>query len=160
MFGYSEDMHSLSLPATSPEHYLTGQAALNVPSDDGDFADWHFTEVFLSGRGRFVVAGENFIDTTPLLGTYGIRECADVLREHGLQIPEHEKVYAANHVRAVLDLVLSALEKGQVPSHITVDDTLDSEASRRDLSEQIERLKMRMTDRTALTLFEQWEKQQ
>lgn len=153
-------MQSLSLPATSPEHYLTGQAALNVPGDDGDFADWHFTEVFLSGRGRFVVAGKNFLDTTHLLGTYGIRECADVLRGHGLPIPKNEKVYAANHVRAVLDLVLSALVKGQVPNHITVADTIDSETGRKDLAEQIQRLKNQMTDRTALSLFEQWEKQQ
>lgn len=153
-------MASLSLPTTSPEHYLTGQAALNVPSDDGDFADWHFTATFLSGRGRFAIAGKNFLDTTNLLGNYGISERAEVLRKHGVPIPENEKVYAANHVRAVLDLVLSALAKGQVPSHITVADTIDSETGRKDLAEQTERLKTQITDRTILSLFEQWEHQQ
>jgi hypothetical protein len=49
-----------AFPITSLKHYLTGQAALNVPSKSGDFADWHFTEVFLSGRGKLPVAGRDF----------------------------------------------------------------------------------------------------
>jgi hypothetical protein len=148
------------LPVTSEEHYLTGQAALNVPYEDNTFADWHFDEVFLSGRGRFPVAGRDFPDTSPLLGTYGIRECASVLRRYGVQLGENEKVYAANHVRAVLDLVVSTLSKGKIPVHVTVGDTLDSEESLREFRAQVRLLKERVTDRVTLSLLAQWEQQQ
>jgi len=131
----------IQLPATSQQHYLTGQAALNVPYEDNTFADWHFDEVFLSGRGRFRVAGQDFPDTSHLLGAYGIRECGGVLRRYGVKLGEGEKVYAANHVRAVLDLVVSTLSKGKIPAHVTVADTLDSEESLKDFREQLDLLK-------------------
>lgn len=149
-----------TLPSTSRTHYLTGQAALNVPGDDDSLADWHFNEVFLSGRGRFPIAGRDFPDTSNLLGTYGIRECAQVLRRYGLAIEQNKKVYAANHVRAALDLVVAAISKGQVPHHVTIDDTLDTEEGARDFGEQIGLLKQRITDRITLSLLEQWESQQ
>ena len=149
-----------TLPVTSRDHYLTGQAALNIPMEDGRFADWHFSEVFLSGRGRFQVAGENFPDTTHLLGFYGIRECSEVLRRHGLSLPASERVFAANPVRAALDLVLSAVSNGKVPLHVTLDDTLDDGAMRQDFDAQLQSLKRRMADRAALSLLEQWEQQQ
>ena len=157
-FAYSGVM--TQFPSTSQEHYLTGQAALNIPNEDGSFADWHFTEVFLSGRGRFPIAGENFPDTTELLGSYGIRECAGVLRRFGLVLGEGEKVYAANHVRAVLDLVVKTLSKGRIPEHVTIEDILDTPEGRRELQEQLHRLKERITDRVTLSLLEQWEQQQ
>jgi hypothetical protein len=149
-----------ALPATSETAYLTGQAALNVPTDSGDFADWHFTEVFLSGRGRFSIAGQNFIDTRSLLGNYGIRECSDALRKHGLVLGTSQKVYAANYVRAILDLVVSNILQGHIPHHITVSDTLDSEADNAELEKQIVALKHKMTDSNTLSLLEQWHYQQ
>jgi len=148
------------IPSTSPEHYLTGQAALNVPYDDNTFADWHFDEVFLSGRGRFRVAGQDFPDTSQFLGSYGVRECSAVLRRYGVKLDDGEKVYAANHVRAVLDMVVSALSKGKVPAHVTVDDTLDSPESLRDFHEQLGALKKRITDSVTLSLLHRWEQQQ
>jgi hypothetical protein len=147
-------------PITSPTHYLTGQAALNVPSDDGDFADWHFTEVFLSGRGKLPIAGQDFPDTSYLLGSYGVRECASVLRRYGLAIESQQKVYAANHVRAALDLVVAGISKGKVPSHITLDDTIDTKEGLAAFGEQISVLKQRITDHATLSLLEQWEAQQ
>lgn len=148
------------LPATTPAHYLTGQAALNVPGDNDQFADWHFAEVFLSGRGRFPVAGVDALDTSDLLGSYGIRECAQVLRRYGLAIDPQHKVYAANHVRAALDLILASITKGYVPSHITLDDTLDDEDSLRDFRLQMDGLKLRISSPTTLSLLAQWEAQQ
>lgn len=148
-----------AIPATSETAYLTGQAALNVPTDNGDFADWHFTEVFLSGRGRFPIAGQNFIDTRSLLGNYGIRECSDALRKHGLALGASQKVYAANYVRAILDLVVSNILQGHVPHHITVNDTLDSDTDLAELQSQIVALKHKMTDSSSFSLLEQWHAQ-
>ena len=152
----------MQFPVTSSHHYLTGQAALNVPSEDGHFADWHFMEVFLSGRGKLAIAGQDFPDTSHLLGSYGVRECAAVLRRYGLAIDAAQEVYAANHVRAALDLVIAGIFKGQVPSHITLDDTLDAAEDLIAFDEQISILKQRITDRFPLTLalLEQWEAQQ
>lgn len=149
-------------PNTSQKNYLTGQAALNVPREDGHFADWHFTEVFLSGHGKLPIAGQDFPDTSHLLGSYGVRECAGVLRRYGLALKAEQKVYAANHVRAALDLVIAGIFKGQVPSHITLDDTLDEAEDLIAFNEQINILKQHITDRFPFSLpfLEQWQAQQ
>lgn len=157
-FAYHLSMNSI--PTTSKEHYLTGQSALNIPYEDNTSADWRFSALFLGDQTKFKIAGENFFDTSALLGTYGIRECSDVLRRYGVPINEGTPVYAANHVRAVLDLVMSSLSRGKIPAHITIDDTLDSEESLRDFNEQLAILKKKITDRVTLSLLNQWEQQQ
>lgn len=149
-----------TLPTTSPDHYLTGQAALNIPTEDGDFADWHFTEVFLSGNGRFAVAGKSLPDTSAIFGSYGVREVSQLLRQYGVMVPEGQSVYAASPVRAVLDLVLSAITKGKVPSHLTLDDTLDTEESRREFQSKTQLIRQRIADKITLSLLDQWEQQQ
>jgi hypothetical protein len=149
-----------SFPTTSPVNYITGKAALNVPNEDGTFADWHFDETFLSGRGKIRVAGKDAIDTSNLLGDYGIRECGGVLRRFGVALEENEKVYAANHVRALLDMVVSTLAKQKIPEHVTVQDMLDSPESLEEFRTQVELLKQKITDRITLSLLTQWEQKQ
>lgn len=149
-----------TLPPTSPDHYLTGQAALNIPTENGDFADWHFTEVFLSGHRRFAIAGKNISDTSAIFGDYGVREVSHLLRQYGMVIPEGEHVYAANPVRAILDLVLSAITKGKIPSHLTLDDTLDTEESRHEFQSKTQLIRQRIADKITISLLDQWEQQQ
>lgn len=149
-----------TLPPTSIDHYLTGQAALNIPNDNGDFADWHFTEVFLSGHGRFAVAGENIIDTSSIFGRYGVREVSDLLRQYGVVVPEGQPVYAANSVRAVLDLLLSAITKGKIPNYLTLDDTLDTEELRFEFQSKTQLIRKHIADKIILSLLDQWEQQQ
>ena len=149
-----------TIPETSETHYITGRAALNVPNPDGSFAGWHFDEVFLSGRGKLRIAGKDLPDTSHLLGGYGIRECSDVLRHYGVPLAENQKVYSANHVRAILDLVITSLEQHRIPSHVSVYDMLDSPASLDEFQNQLEKLKQKITDKTALTLLQQWEQKQ
>ena len=91
-----------AFPHTSERNYITGKAALNVPNEDGSFADWHFDEVFLSGRGKIRIAGQDTPETAALLGNYGIRECGGVLRRFGVSLPTDDKVYAASTVLAIL----------------------------------------------------------
>ena len=149
-----------SLPHTSETHYITGKAALNVPNDDGSFADWHFDEVFLSGRGKIRVAGADAPETTGLLGSYGIRECSGVLMRFGVAVEEGEKVYVANYIRALLDMALSAIAKRRVPDHVSVQDMLDSPQDVKELHVQVQNLKEKMTDQVALSLLSQWEQKQ
>lgn len=145
------------LPPTSEQHYITGKAALNVPNEDNTFADWHFDETFLSGRGKIRVAGKDTPDTSLLLGEYGIRECSDTLRRFGMSIPDAQKVYTANHIRAILDMVLSSIYKNKFPSHIVADEFIDSEDELSELKSQVHELKKKISDQITLSLLTKWE---
>lgn len=103
----------ITLPETSARHYLTGTAALCIPNEQGDVADWHFDEAFLREGTRFRVAGVNFPDTSELLGSFGIRECAAVMRRRGVAIPPDQAFYAADVARAVLDVLLTTTARHQ-----------------------------------------------
>ena len=146
-----------TIPQTSEKNYITGKAALNVPYEDGTFADWHFDAVFLSGRGKIRVAGQDAPDTIKLLGNYGIRECSAVLKRFGVSLQAGEKVYVANHIRAFLDMVLASVIKKRLPEHVTIEDMIDSPQERRELQAQITALKERITDPVTLSLLQQWE---
>jgi len=148
-------MHTL--PQTSTTHYITGKAALNVPNADGSFADWHFDEVFLSGRGKIRIAGVDTESTQSLLGAYGIRECSDTLRRFGVAVPMQDKVYTANHVRAILDMVMFSLSKQKYPAHVSVDDLIENAETLGELRTQVFHLKTRITDHISLSLLTQWE---
>jgi len=151
----SESMNTF--PQTSEIHYITGKAALNVPNPDGSFADWHFHEVFLSGRGKIRIAGRDAESTFPFLGNYGIRECSETLRRFGLAIPDTKKVYTANHVRAILDMVLASLAKKKFPSHVVAEEFIDSESEFQELKSKVQELKTKISDHVTLSLLQQWE---
>ncbi|MFZ3047975.1 MAG: hypothetical protein WA151_18835 [Desulfatirhabdiaceae bacterium] len=149
-----------TLPHTSEKNYITGKAALNVPNEDGSFADWHFDEVFLSGRGKIRVAGKDAPETAHLLGSYGIRECGGILRRFGVSVQTEEKVYVANHIRALLDMVLNSLAKNRIPEHVTIEDMLDTTEEREELQTQVKQLKQKITDQVTLSLLTKWEQKQ
>ena len=99
----------MKIPETSVEHYLTGIPALNIPHPKTGPADWHFAECFRGCFGRkpgpFPIAGKDFISTNDRLGDYGISEVGDILRRYGAyDVPE--KVYAASHHRAYVDILI------------------------------------------------------
>lgn len=146
-----------AIPKTTEMNYITGRAALNIPNPDGSFADWHFDEVFLSGRGKIRVAGIDTIQTFGLLGSYGIRECSSVLRRFGASVPNEQEVYAANHIRAILDMVLFSLAKLKKPDHVTAYDLLENLSDIEELEGQIQALKQRITDEYARALLIEWE---
>lgn len=110
------------LPTTSPQHYLTGMTAVNIPSPDGT-GDWHFRAAFFGypdSPPRYTVAGVNCIDTTDLFGNAGIYDCKSALLRYGvfgkdnaIQVVEPVgPVYAADHYRASADLLINRLKRG------------------------------------------------
>lgn len=120
---------TIVLPKTTPTCYLTGMTALNIPAPEGTTGDWHFEKSFW-GRGdirpKFFVAGEGRdLNTNAIWGALGIYDCSSILRAKGIAIAAEERVYAANHCRAVLDMLYKALQHKEYPHHITVDDWLD-----------------------------------
>jgi excisionase family DNA binding protein len=112
------------IPETTLQRYLSGMAALNLPSEKGT-GDWHLIETFLKPkrkRSRLFIAGVGCEgDTTPLLGDRGIFECSSLLDR--LKIPHPPgPAYAADHARAIADLVLVAILEGGSPDFVRLDD--------------------------------------
>lgn len=115
---------NVTIPVTSPFHYLGGMAALNLPSPTGT-GDWHMEQTFFRSRetrSRSFISGiDCATDTTPILGDTGVYDCTALLDE--LKIPHVEGVvYAANHARATADLVLSAILRNESPDFVRLDD--------------------------------------
>ena len=149
-----------TIPETSETAYITGATALNIPTEDGDFSDWHFTETFLRGKARLRIAGQDSADTTKILGNYGIRECSNLLRRYGVNIPEKQKVYSADFVRALLDLVYTNILENRIPEHLQVEDVLDNESQQEIFFKKLQELKTHVKNQVQLNLMNQWETKQ
>ena len=128
---------TIVLPKTTLTCYLTGMTALNIPAPEGTTGDWHFEESFFGRNGRapkIFVAGEGAeLNTNFIWGAWGVYDCSSILRAKGFAIAAEEKVYAANHCRAILDLLYTALKNLEYPHHIAVDDWLDIAAEKKRL---------------------------
>jgi hypothetical protein len=135
-----------ALPATSPDHYLTGTSAMAIPSPDTPFVDWHFVDAFL--------------DTSSLLGSHGVHECSGTLRRHGVPLPLDRNFYAANRDRALLDLIISNLLQTRRPDHLRLEDYCDNEADALPLRVQLQSLCDRLDDPAQRRLLEEWLAQQ
>ncbi len=148
------------LPKTSPQHYLTGMTALNIPCPDEGYGDWHFYEAFF-GRGdiqpKVFVAGEDTeLNTLPLFGDFGIHECGEILREKGVPLPANEKVFAAGHYRAVLDMLYRCLSQEHYPYHIDIDEWFDTSEQRLELIKKIETLLLPRLDKKKQDILTKW----
>ncbi len=112
------------LPETSLDRYIGGMAALNLPTGDGT-GDWHQEQTFFQPRRRlsrsFISGAGCSTDTTALLGREGIVDCTQLV--DALFIAHQgNRVFAATHARAVADLVLGALQRGESPDFVDLDD--------------------------------------
>ena len=150
----------LPLPDTTETEYFTGITALNIPTEDGDFSDWHFTDTFLRGKVRLRIAVKDSADTTPILGSYGIRECSNLLRRYGVNIPEDKKVYSADFVRALLDMVYTNTLENRIPEHLQVKEILDDELQQEIFFKKLQELKKHIPNRSQLDMICHWESKQ
>lgn len=130
---------SIAIPKTSRSRYLSGMAALNLPSPNGT-GDWHLVETFFrprQQRSRTFLAGFGCeTDTNSYLADHGIYECSAIMDE--LQIPHPQgEVYAANHARAIADLVLGAVLSDGSPDYIQLDDWMPSESDKKEVFDLI-----------------------
>ena len=144
-----------TIPQTTPDTYLTGTTALSIPTEEGDVADWHFDAAFLREGTRFRVAGANFPSTSNLLGRFGIRECANVLRARAVPLPTHQPVYAATYARAVLDLLLTTTAEHKQPAFLQASDILE-EDDLQSVLDQLDTVRDRIEDSKQLSLIDQW----
>lgn len=144
----------LMLPPTSAKHYLTGKTALNIPSPEGT-GDWHFAETFEGFAGRtpkhFLVAGIDTVDTTRFLGDEGIYNCREQLLKRGINLAPGP-IYAADHYRAIVDMILNALHRNwDFEGAVILDDWLPESAEKDRLLFLIERIRPGLRD-------DQWKK--
>jgi hypothetical protein len=149
-----------ALPDTSETAYFTGITALNIPTEDGDFSDWHFTDTFLRRKTRLRIAGKDSVDTTPILGSYGIRECSDLLRRYGVDIPQDQKVYSADFIRALLDMVYTNILENRIPEHLRVDEVLDDMSLQNSFFKKLQELKAKVQNQSQHDMICQWESKQ
>lgn len=132
--GFEMSSETAGFPETSPRRYVTGMAALNIPSPENTGGDWHFWGTFQSPSfpNNIGFAGEGLEwNTNALFGDYGIHECSDILRSRGVFVPEGVHIFSANHYRAILDMLYHSVAKGQVPRYLAIDDWLDTEEQKR-----------------------------
>jgi hypothetical protein len=144
-----------AMPITTPEAYLTGTAALSIPEEDGHVVGWHFDATFLQPGTRYRIAGQNILNTMPMLGAFGVRECAAALRSRAVQLPENVKFYAASPARAVLDLLLDTTAKHQRPDFIEVDALFEPSALPA-IVERLAAIHEHLNDPTQRYLIDQW----
>jgi len=144
------------LPETTPQHYLTGTSAMTIPDGEACFVNWHFTDTFLGGKASFRVAGRNFPDTSALLGSAGVRECSDILRRSGVELPPSRAFYAANRDRALMDLVLANLQQVRSLQHLRIEDFADSEAEEAHLQEVLRDLRDRLGASEQARIMADW----
>lgn len=113
-------MHAIDIPKTSPERYISFKHALNLRAPEEDTGEWHFLTAFFDEDGAeqrtAPLAGQDgLVDTRPSLGEVGVRDMAGVLKRQGVT-ELTGPVYVANHYRAVADLAMLELSRGQTPT--------------------------------------------
>jgi hypothetical protein len=119
----------MKLPYTTPTAYLSGFTALNIPDPNRRNGDWHFTSAFMDPQAKIFVAGNlpgAFVNTNGILHDEGIVERGDVLRAYGLTLESGEKVYAADYIRAVTDLLIACADAGENSDFVIAADLFDT----------------------------------
>ncbi|MCP5170205.1 MAG: hypothetical protein H6999_10680 [Hahellaceae bacterium] len=137
-----------ALPSTTQTMYLTGKAALNIPSKKGT-GDWHFQEIFRGGKGHrpgpFPLAGLELLSTSHIFGKKGIVERSAVLKKMGVDVDK--PVYVASHARAMADMVFSALKSGRAfENSFIISDWFPSETDQRELLLYLRLLEPHLTE--------------
>lgn len=105
-----DELVASRVPVTTPTRYVSFRAALNLRLPGEHTGDWHKTVFFYTAADNpytLKLAGPGGLcDSTPSLGSKGVRDMADLLVVMDV-IPEGSgPVWVANHYRAITDLVL------------------------------------------------------
>ena len=128
-------LQPIEIPSTTPLRYISYNQALNLREPGEDTGDWHFKVMFFcmdgGPRDTANLAGEGTdVDSTPSLGSYGVRDMADELARKKV-LPKCGPVHVANHYRAITDLALEEFLHRRVPMTVsvrTINQWLDTEA--------------------------------
>lgn len=108
---------------TTPTYYLSGMAALNIPSPEGT-GDWHMLGAFNEKNIKPIqfIADELFIQ---IFETDEIEDKSDIANEYGIH--HIAPLYCATHYRAIADMAIKSFLSGRNANYIDVDDWLDTD---------------------------------
>ena len=98
--------YPIVIPPTSPNSYISFRRALNLILPDEQTGDRHFHDYFFGfpkGTVTPLAGPSGVVDTTPVLGSKGVRDMGMIIAEHDIQ-PYQGPVYVANHYRAIADI--------------------------------------------------------
>mgnify|MGYP000885257159 CR=1 FL=1 len=143
----------------SLKRYISGIPALNLPAPEGTSGDWHFWGAFFHRKKApemIFLAGEGeAVNTNPILASYGIYRCDEVLARRGLKFKG--PAFAANHFRAILDILYQILQEGRAPTYLycASEDFLDSKEEKEHLLQQAS-LMLPYLDNKQQTYLLQW----
>ena len=100
------------------DRYISGKAALNLPAPEETSGDWHFLNIFYTEKPSevFVAGRDGRVDTNAIWGDWGIYPCSEGLNRRDLKADGTP--YAANHFRAILDLLYLSLRDNHFPFHM------------------------------------------
>ncbi|CAM3107555.1 hypothetical protein STFE110948_02430 [Streptobacillus felis] len=88
------------IPETSYEKYISGWESLNIPYKNGEIADWHPHNFFISSNDEYI----KLYYYNPIIGNVGIEK-------RKITFPENKEVYISNFPRAIIDLLLNLNKK-------------------------------------------------
>jgi hypothetical protein len=155
-------MHAIEIPPTSPQCYISFKHALNLRFPQEDTGEWHFLTAFFDEKDKnrsAPLAGKGkSVNTIPSLGDLGIREMSQILKAQQLA-SANVPVYVANHYRAIADLAMSQLLKGQMPTIATaraINQWLDTEEQVGQLVNHYLRPLRSQLNEDTKNIFDQW----
>ena len=131
----AQQLHQRTIPdGLSEERYISGIAALNLPAPEGTSGDWHFVSCFYTNQINdvpevFIAGRDGRVDTNSIYGNYGIYDCTEALKTRGIEYKGKRRPYAANHFRAILDLLYDCIIDDVYPLYMqkAAEDFLDSD---------------------------------
>lgn len=98
--------YPIVFPPTSPTSYVSFRRALNLKMPGERTGDRHFRDYFFGfpkGTVTPLAGSGGVVDTTPSLGSKGVRDMGKIIAEHEIQ-SYNGPVYVANHYRALADI--------------------------------------------------------
>ena len=131
----------IHIPKTRPDCYVSAIVALNIHSPNGT-GDWHSAQT-LGGQNypeKFYIFGKNQErNTNHLLGAVGIIDGTDRLHEMGYY-PENTPVWLADHPRACVDYLYTAVLKTGSIGRVILDDWFPNEEDKKSVYDLIDQM--------------------
>jgi hypothetical protein len=152
----SPPLFDLNLNRVTREHYITGKAAINFPSNKGT-GGWHFLSYWdrESGVVKVSLAGIHFPDTTELFGDEGIFDGLDQLAERGWRV-EGRALFMADHFRAAADMIARWAMSEAKRCNVEIGDWFPAESDRQRFLDLLASGKPRLQELGKLGKVETW----
>lgn len=137
----------LYIPQTHPERYVSSIVALNVHSPNGT-GDWHSAAALNDNAypQDFYIYGENQKrNTNHLLGNLGVIDGTKRLNEMGYY-PENYPVWLADHPRACVDYLYTAVLQTGSLGEVMLDEWFPSDEDKQSVYDLLSQIEPHLTE--------------